>query len=59
MKDLKDIIDDDKAFEDLFVQVMHKVGHERDKQRIEFIREMSEEQFRQIIGAHSAKVVPL
>ena len=53
MDNLKDIIKDDQAFEKLLVRVMHKVGHEQDKKRIEDIRGLSEEEFRQVINNRS------
>jgi len=53
MDNLKDIIKDDQAFEKLLVRVMHKVGHEQDKKRIEDIRGLSEEEFRQVINNNS------
>ena len=59
MKDLKDIIQNDTAFENLFIQTMHKVGRERDKERIKVIHDLSAEDFRQVIGARSGMVVPL
>ena len=53
MDNLKDIIKDDQAFENLLVRALHKVGHEQDKKRIEDIRGLSEEEFRQVINNNS------
>ena len=59
MKDLNDIMKDDTAFEELFVQTMHKIGSEQDKERIKNIRDLSGEEFRQVIGARSGMKVTL
>lgn len=53
MDNYKDLIKDDQAFENLLVRTMHKVGHEQDKKRIEGIRGLSEEEFRQVIRNNS------
>lgn len=58
MKDLNEIINDDKAFEDFFSQAMQKVGHEYDKERMNVIRNLSEEDFRSVIGVRHAMIVP-
>ena len=59
MDNLKDIIKDDQAFENLLVRAMHKVRHEQDKKRIEDIRGLNEEEFRQVISNNSGKKIPL
>lgn len=59
MKDLNEIIKDDKAFEDLFSQTMQKVGHEYDKERINVISKLSEEDFRSVIGTRHTIIVPI
>ncbi len=56
MKDLNDIIKDDKAFEKLLINVMHKVGREQDQEIIDEISNMSEEEFRKLIRTRTAHV---
>lgn len=50
MKDLKNLLKDDAAFEQLFVQTMQKVGKEQDKERIRRIHEMNENDIYRLIN---------
>lgn len=59
MEKYNDIINDDAAFEKSFIRAMHRVGRERDKARIKDIRNLSSEEFREVIGARSGMKIPL
>lgn len=58
MEKYNEIINDDVAFENTLIRAMHRVGRERDRERIKAIRNMSSEEFRKVIGA-SGMTIPL